>query len=85
MIIGMTKAFLALFWAAWALALLSLLPDSWNMTVVWIGVALVVIHLGEYLFLHAKVAARQGGNSGFIGFMVFGFAYWLPVLKVTGE
>ena len=81
MIIGITKVTLALFWVAWVLALLSLLPDSWNQPIVWIGVCLLVVHFGEYLFLRAKVAARQEGNSGFIGFMLFGFAYWLPVLK----
>ena len=72
---------LTLCWIAWVLALLSLLPDAWNLPVVWIGVALLMIHLGEYLFLRSRVAARQEGNSGFIGFMLFGFAYWLPVLK----
>ena len=76
---------LVLFWVAWVLALLSLLPDTWNRSVVWIGVALLVTHFGEYLFLRSKVAARQGGNSGFIGFMLFGFAYWLPVLKKKQE
>ena len=81
MIIGVTKVTLSLVWVIWVLALLSLLPDSWNLPVVLIGVALLVIHLGEYLFLHAKVAARQGGKSGFIEIMLFGFAYWLPVLK----
>jgi uncharacterized protein YhhL (DUF1145 family) len=81
LIIGITKVTLTLFWIAWVLALLSLLPEPWNLPVVWIGIALLVIHFGEYLFLRSKVAARQGGNSGFIGFILFGFAYWLPVLK----
>ena len=81
MIIGITKVTLTLFWIAWGLALLSLLSEPWNLPVVWIGIALLVIHFGEYLFLRSKVAARQGGNSGFIGFILFGFAYWLPVLK----
>lgn len=81
MIITLTKALLILFWAVWVLGLLSLLPEPWIQPVLWIGVALLVIHLGEYLFLHAKVAARQDGNSGFFGFMIFGFAYWLPLLR----
>jgi uncharacterized protein YhhL (DUF1145 family) len=81
LIIGIAKVSISLFWVAWILALLSLLPDSWNQPIVWIGVALLVIHFGEYLFLRAKVAALQEGNSGFVGFMLFGFAYWLPVLK----
>ena len=83
MIFRMTKVILGLFWIVWILALLSVLPGSWNQLVVWTGVVLLVIHLGEYLFLHAKVAARQDGNSGFSGFMFFGFAYWLPVLRRT--
>ena len=85
MIIGVTKVTLSLVWVIWVLALLSLLPDSWNLPVVFIGVALLVIHFGEYLFLRTKVAARQGSNSGFIEFMLFGFAYWLPVLKNKQE
>ena len=83
MIFKLTKVILALFWVAWLLALLSVLPETWNRPVIWTGVVLVVIHLGEYLYLRAKVAARQDGNSGFPGFLLFGFAYWLPVLRRT--
>ena len=90
MIFKLTKVILVLFWIVWLLALLSILPEPWSQRLMWTGVALLVIHLGEYLFLHAKVAALQDGNSGFLGFMVFGFGYWLPVLNrskagLTGE
>ena len=45
MIIGITKVTLTLFWIAWGLALLSLLSEPWNLPVVWIGIALLVLSL----------------------------------------
>jgi hypothetical protein len=45
------------------------------------GAVVLLVHFVEHLFVRSKVAERQGGNTGFIGTMVFGFGYWLPVLK----
>jgi uncharacterized protein YhhL (DUF1145 family) len=80
-IFTLTKVILGVFWLAWISSLLSLLPDPYLQPVMWIGAALLVVHFGEYLLVRSKVAKRQGGNTGFIGTMLFGFGYWLPLLK----
>jgi uncharacterized protein YhhL (DUF1145 family) len=81
MIYALTKVLLGVFWLAWISSLLSLLPDPYRLPVMWIGVVLLLVHFGEYLLVRSKVAKRQGGNTGFIGTMLFGFGYWLPILK----
>jgi len=81
MIFTLTKILLGVFWLAWITSLLSLLPDPYRQPVMWIGLVLLVVHFGEYLLVRSKVAKRQGGNTGFIGTMLFGFGYWLPILK----
>ncbi len=81
MIFTLTKAVLAIFWIAWVLSLFSLVPDPYGQPVIWVGVALLVVHFLEFLLVRSKMAELQGGKTGFIETMVFGFGYWLPVLK----
>jgi uncharacterized protein YhhL (DUF1145 family) len=81
MIFTLTKALLAIFWFAWVLSLFSLVPYPYGQPVIWVGVALLVLHFIEYLLVRSKMAELQGGKTGFVGTMVFGFGYWLPVLK----
>jgi uncharacterized protein YhhL (DUF1145 family) len=81
MIFTLTKVLLGVFWLAWISSLLALLPDPYRQPVMWIGLVLLLVHFGEYLLVRSKVAKRQDGNTGFIGTMLFGFGYWLPILK----
>ena len=83
-IIGLTKALLLALWLACVLSLISLIsliPARYGPPVLWVGAVVLLVHFVEHLFVRSKVAERQGGNTGFIGTMVFGFGYWLPVLK----
>ena len=83
LIIQSTKALLMALWAACVLSLLSIVPEPYARTVLMIGAVVLLVHFVEYLLVRSKVAERQGGNTGFIGTMVFGFGYWLPVLRST--
>jgi len=80
-VIKMTKALLVATWPAIALALLGVLPLPLQQWLVWLGVLLLVLHFVEYLIVRSRLTQRLDGGSGFIGTMVFGFAYWLPLLK----
>ena len=82
LIIGSTKALLLALWAVCVLSLLSIVPEPYARTVLIIGAIVLLLHFVEYLLVRSKVAERQEGNSGFIGTMVFGFGYWLPVLRL---
>ena len=46
-----------------------------------IGAVILLLHFFEYLLVKSKVAKRLGGKTGFIETMLFGFGYWLPVLR----
>ena len=82
LIIGSTKALLLALWAVCVLSLLSIVPEPYARTVLIIGAIVLLLHFVEYLLVRSKVAERQEGNSGLIGTMVFGFGYWLPVLRL---
>jgi uncharacterized protein YhhL (DUF1145 family) len=82
LITGPTKALLLALWAACVLSLLSIIPEPYARTVLMVGAVVLLVHFVEYLLVRSKVAERQGGNTGFIGTMVFGFGYWLPVLRL---
>jgi uncharacterized protein YhhL (DUF1145 family) len=79
--IGLTRAFLLALWAACILSLLSIIPQPYSQAVLMLGLVILLIHFVEYLLVKSKVAERLGGKTGFIGTMVFGFGYWLPVLR----
>lgn len=79
--IGLTKAFLLALWAACILSLLSIVPQPYSQAVLMLSLVILLVHFVEYLLVKSKVAERLGGKTGFIGTMVFGFGYWLPVLR----
>ncbi len=77
-----TKVLLLALWAACVLSLLSIIPEPYTRTVLMVGAVVLLIHFIEYLLVRSKVAERREGNTGFIGTMVFGFGYWLPILRL---
>ena len=81
LITGSTKALLLALWAACVLSLLSIIPEPYARTVLMVGAVVLLVHFVEYLLVRSKVAERLGGDTGFIGTMLFGFGYWLPVLR----
>ena len=81
LVIGLTKVALLAFWLACILSLISLIPKSYGQTILWIGGLVLLVHLVEYLFVKSKLAERSAENTGFIQTLLFGFVYWLPVLK----
>jgi uncharacterized protein YhhL (DUF1145 family) len=81
--IRLTRAFLLVLWVACILSLLSLIPQTYGQPVLMLGTVVLLLHFIEYLLVRSKVAKRQGGKTGFIGTMVFGFGYWLPLLRAT--
>ena len=81
--IGLTKVVLLALWAACILSLLSVIPQPYGQAVLMLGAVILLLHFVDYLLVRSKVAKRLGGKTGFIGTMVFGFGYWLPVLRST--
>lgn len=79
--INVSKAALLGLWLACILSLASLIPAQRGQTILWLGGVVLVIHFVEYLLVRSKVAERQEGKTGFAGTMVYGFGYWLPILR----
>ncbi len=79
--IGLTKVVLLALWAACILSLLSIIPQPYGQPVLMLGTVVLLLHFVEYLLVRSKVAKRLGGKTGFIGTVVFGFGFWLPVLR----
>ncbi len=79
LMIGTTKALLLAFWLAWILSLVSLIPEPYGRFIAWAGGLVFLVHLVEFLIVRSKLT--QAGKTGFVGTMLFGFGYWLPLLK----
>ncbi len=81
LVIGLTQVALLAFWLACIPSLISLIPNPYGQTILWIGGLVLLVHLVQYLFVRSKVAERSAANTGFILTLLFAFVYWLPVLK----
>ncbi len=81
LVIGLTQVALLAFWLACILSLISLIPNPYGQTILWIGGLVLLVHLVEDVFVKSRVAERSAENTGFIQTLLFGFVYWLPVLK----
>ena len=81
LVIGLTQVALLAFWLACILSLISLIPNPYGQTILWIGGLVLLVHLVEYLFVKSRVAERSAENTGFILTILFAFVYWLPALK----
>jgi uncharacterized protein YhhL (DUF1145 family) len=75
------KAAVAVFWLAWILSLVSVIPSHYGSTIVFLGGLVLVVHLFEYLLVKSKFAERGGDGISFVQTLLFGFAHWLPLLK----
>ncbi|MCL6416423.1 hypothetical protein MIB92_12240 [Aestuariirhabdus sp. Z084] len=69
-------------WAIYAASFVLDYASPWNDIVFWGGIVLFLVHLSEYIVLRNRIAAAAGeGSSGIIGTMIFGYGYWLPLLR----
>jgi uncharacterized protein YhhL (DUF1145 family) len=77
------KVLLTSVWVLAILALLSLSPlpaDYQFYAVTLAGVALLV-HFIEFFAMKAKFKKQSGLAMNFVQTMLWGFGYWLPILK----
>ncbi len=75
-------ALLAL-WLGCLGSLLGLIPSPYAGPVLIAGALIAIVHLLEYLFLRQRLAACGSGSGVFVGTMIFGFGYWLPLLRIV--
>jgi uncharacterized protein YhhL (DUF1145 family) len=79
--INLTRVFALALWVACIVSLLVTLPEGYRSVILMIGGLVLLLHFLEYLLVRSKVAAKLDGKTGFIQTMMFGFAFWWPVLR----
>jgi len=73
------------FWAAFVLSSVAVIPDPYSSYIVWFGILVFLIHLAEYLFVKFRFAGKAAGELNFVKTMLFGFTHWLPLMMDERE
>jgi len=75
------KVAVAVFWLGFILSLVSVIPGDYASTIILLGCLILVIHLFQFLFVSSRLSTVDDKKIRFVQTMLFGFAYWLPLLK----
>ena len=82
MFILTSKISVVLLWALVGYSMVFPFADSIQSPLHIIAAIIAVAHLVEFVPLRNKLnAINMGGTNGFFQTMVFGYGYWLPLLK----
>ncbi len=77
-----TRLSVLVVWAFFAISFIQPFSAQWQELIFWSGIILLVAHFLEYIALCVRIEKFGGrGWSAFIGTMVFGYGYWLPLFK----
>ncbi len=79
---NIAKVVTTVFWGVLGYSFVFPFSESTQSTLVLIGAVMAAAHLLEFIVQRNKLnAINAGGINGFIQTMIFGFGYWLPLLK----
>lgn len=79
---NIAKVVTTIFWAVLGYSFVFPFSESVQPTLVMVGAVMAAAHLLEFIIQRNKLnAINAGGINGFIQTMIFGFGYWLPLLK----
>ncbi len=72
--------------ALWVLALLGILsispfPEQYQFYILPLACLVLLVHLIEYFAMKAKLKNKSDIEMSFVQTMLWGFGYWLPLLK----
>jgi len=85
LIVNGTRIAVVVFWVAFVLSLVSVIPSPYGLFAICIGVVVLLIHLAEYLYVKNRFAGRDTGQISFVKTMIFGFTHLLPLLTDERE
>jgi len=80
LIVNGTRIAVVVFWVAFVLSLVSVIPGPYGLFIIWIGVLVLLIYLAEYLYVKYRFAGRDVGEISFVKTMLFGFTHLLPLI-----
>jgi len=83
LIIPLLKASLVALWGIALLGLLSIsfLPEQLQRYILPFAGLVLIVHFIEYLVVKRKLKNKSNIEVNFIKTMLWGFGYWLPLLK----
>ena len=77
-----SKIIVILFWVALGYSFVFPFSDNIQTPLEYAGAIMALVHLIEFVIQRNKLnAINAGGINGFIQTMIFGYGYWLPLLK----
>jgi len=86
MLVNITKVLLIVFWTVFFFGLVQPFSPAVQPYLIGFGILMAMVHLIEFAVQYRKLHAIQAaGFNGFFQTLVFGFAYWLPLLKKDKE
>lgn len=80
LIVSGTRIAVVVFWVAFALSLVSVIPGPYSSYIIWLGGLVFLIHLVEYFYVKYRFAGTAAGEISFVKTVFFGFTHWLPPL-----
>ncbi|MBX2837782.1 MAG: DUF1145 domain-containing protein [Gammaproteobacteria bacterium] len=76
------KLITAIFWICFALNIFRPFPEPGSTIVAWAGIVSAIAHLLEFFIKKKQLdEINAGGLHGFSQTLLFGFLYWLPLLR----
>ena len=76
------KIITAVFWLCFAYNTFLPFPEPSSSIIAWCGIILALVHVIEFVLKKSALdEIGAGGTHGFYQTLLFGFLYWLPLLK----
>ena len=80
--VAILKPITIIFWLCFAYNFFFPFPEPFTSVVAWAGIILAVVHVIEFALKKSALdKINAGGVHGFCQTLLFGFMYWLPLLK----
>jgi len=80
LIVNGTRIAVVVFWVAFVLSLVSVIPGPYSSYIIWLGGLVLLIHLAEYFYVKYRFAGANPVKISFVKTLLFGFTHWLPPL-----
>jgi hypothetical protein len=71
---------IVLFWLAFALSVMAVIPDPFRLVIIWIGGCVFLIHLAEYLYARYMLHGLIDKEISLVKTVFFGFTHLVPLL-----
>ena len=85
LVVRITKYGVLVFWAAFVLGIARVIPPPYDLVITWMGVIVLLIHFAEFLLIKLGYIELKSTEVSLLKTMLFGFTYWVPLLKAVNR